>query len=479
MHRRPRKVCTALREHSYVSYAKIASASGFSDINVTIIKATTPDDTPVEEKYIQHLLRLFSISPSSCHSFALSFTRRFGTTRSWRVALKCLILLHRLLRSVPGNSPLWTELLWTRSNGLISLYPCHFRDNSSSCSDSYTNFIRSYAQLVDEALNCVMVDGTKFENQDQEQEQGQEEQEEKEGDAMHETFQEKMKEMGEVLELLPQLQSVIDRVMDCFPVGVAARSFMVQSAMKLIIRDSFVCYTKFRKEITAVLDNLLQMPYRNCIAAFNIYKKASVQSNQLYEFYEWCKVKRLCGSYEYPLVEPIPHIQIKALETFLSGMWQLTESSSPTSSSSSSEESRSLFTEGEGEKQLVVRRDIVNIKGQGFADEEERPLIDREDDKEDDVSWETLLETSITFSHQSDLMFSLSSNGYQWGCQGGFNDEHSIDGKGIRHNGDADDGRWKIAVYQSPAAAAAANNPFSQPNEESINYYGRFARNPS
>ena len=297
-----------------MSYAKIASASGFSDINLIIIKATAPDDLPLHEKYIQHLLKLFSISPSTCHSFAISFTRRFGTTRCWRVALKCLILLHRLLRSVPGNSSLWTELLWTRSNALISLYPCHFKDDSSSCPVSYTNFVISYARLLDEALNCVALDCTNLEDQDLEQNE----------EAMDETFREKMKEMGQVLEMLPQLQSLIDRVMECYPVGVAAPSFIVQGAMKLIIRDSFVCYTKFRREIVAVLDNLLEMPYRNCIAAFNIYKKAAAQTNELYEFYEWCKAKGLCGMYEYPLVEPIPYIQIKALESFLSGMWQLT-----------------------------------------------------------------------------------------------------------------------------------------------------------
>lgn len=434
-------------------YAKIASVGGFSDINLIIIKATAPDDLPVHEKYINHFLKRFSISPSSCHSFALSFTRRFGTTRCWRVALKCLILLHRLLRSVPGNSPLWTELLWTRSNALISLYPCRFRDESSSCSVSYTKFILSYAQLLDEALNCVFLDNTKLE---EEKETG--------TTTMHETetdqsFQDKMKEMGEILELLPQLQSLIDRVMDCCPVGLAARSFIVQSAMKLIIRDSFFCYTKFRREITVVLDNLLQMPYRKSIAAFNIYKKASVQSNQLYEFYEWCKAKGLCGSYEYPLVEPIPHIQIEALETFLSGMWQLTDSSSsPTGSSSSSVESSTTFTEGEGGG---GEREVVHIKGERFEnDEEEKPLIDLED-KFDNDNWETLLETSISFSSQvydqSEGMCNFfSSNGYQWGRESGFENGHSFDGKEGHENAHE---TWKITIYKSPTAAAYSN-PF-------------------
>ncbi|CAJ1936731.1 unnamed protein product [Sphenostylis stenocarpa] len=427
-----------------MSYANIATVSGFSDMNLIIIKATAPDDLPLPEKYIQHLLKLFTVSPSTCHSFAISFTRRFGTTRSWRVALKCLILLHRLLRSVPGNSTLWSELLWTRSNALISLHPCHFKDDSSSCPVSYTNFIISYAHLLDEALNCVALDDTKME--------GQEVDEKEEPIAETESFHEKLKELGEVLEVLPQLQSLIDRVMACYPMGVAARSFIVQCAMKLIIRDSFVCYTKFRREIVGVLDNLLDMPYRNCIAAFNIYKKAAVQTNELYEFYEWCKVKGLCGLYEYPLVEPIPYIQIKALESFLSGMWQLTESSSPTTSpSSSSVESPSDFTE----RQVVMRRN-VDIKGEVFDAEEEKPLIEQE--IEDDVSWETLLESSISFSHAYPR--DLCSFLYLRGWKDGFGIEHhSINAKEEHKNDEhADD-----TSTSNIASPTSTYNPFSDP----------------
>ncbi|KAK7320116.1 hypothetical protein RJT34_04850 [Clitoria ternatea] len=445
MQRRFRQVCSALKEHSYIRYAKIASASGFSDINLIIVKATSPDDMLLHEKYIQYLLNLFSMSPSSCHSFALSFTRRFGNTRSWRVALKCLILLHRLLRSVPGNSTLWTELLWTRSSALISLYPCHFRDNSSCSPVSYTNFIIAYAHLLDEALNCVSWDSTALKNQHRHQQEEEEEEEEDEGEEAAEsgTFQEKMMEMGEILELLPQLQSIIDRVMDCYPVGVASRSVLVQSAMKLIIRDSFVCYTRFRREIVVVLDNLLQMPYRHCIAAFNIYKKAAVQTNHLYEFYEWCKAKGLCGFYEYPSVEPIPYIQIKALESFLSGMWQLTESSS----SSSSEESSSVL----GERQVAMRREVViNNKDQEFVDEEEKPLIEVELEKNEDDSWETVLESSVSFCdayYHGDLL----SFFHQQEWDSGIHDE--------QHN--SDDHLLKIVPYKSHAATY---NPFSESN---------------
>lgn len=157
--------------------------------------------------------------PSLTHHF----TRRFGNTRSWKVALKCLILLHRLLRSLPEDSPVRAELLWIRSNGLLSLYPCHFRDDSSSNPEAYAVFIRSYAQLLDQALDCFSLDNKETEEE-----------------VMHERLQHKIKQVSRKLELLPRLQSLIDRVLDCIPAGVAPRSLIVQQAMKHIIRDSFI-----------------------------------------------------------------------------------------------------------------------------------------------------------------------------------------------------------------------------------------------
>ncbi|KAJ6890859.1 clathrin assembly protein [Populus alba x Populus x berolinensis] len=163
MHKRFRQVFCALKEHTSVSYAKIATFGGFCDVDLMIVKATAPDDLPLPEKYMHELVKIFSFSNSSFHSFSLSFTRRFGNTRSWKVALKCLILLHRLLRSLPEDSPVRTELLWIRSNGLLSLYPCHFRDDSSSNPEPYTVFIRSYAQLLDQALDCFSLDNKETE----------------------------------------------------------------------------------------------------------------------------------------------------------------------------------------------------------------------------------------------------------------------------------------------------------------------------
>lgn len=396
MHRRFQRFFTSLKEHGCVSYAKIATASGFCDVDLLLIKATAPDDLPLPERYVHELLKIFSISPCSFRSFSLSFTRRFRSTHCWRVALKCLLLVHRLLRSLPEDSPLRSELLWTRSARLLSLNPCHFRDASSSASEDYTSFIRAYAGLLDEALNIFSVETILSEDGE-----------------LPENLSDRMREVGKLLEILPQLQSLIDRVMDCRPIGSAARSFIIKSAMKHIIRDSFICYTTFRRDIVVLLENLFHMPHRNCISAFGIYKKAALQAQQLSEFYDWCKARDLCGPYEYPFIDRIPHIQIQALESFLNGMWQLTDqspssSSSTASHSSSIARSRSSLTEDDGEFMPKGDVNLVSMQWEKFEDnalvvkseeDEREPLIKLEDgEKAIGWEWEALLEASINLS---------------------------------------------------------------------------------
>lgn len=275
---------------------------------------------------------------------------------------------------------------------MLCLYPCYFRDESSSNADVYTVFVRSYAQLVDEALDCFALDGNYATCCEE----------------LPENVSEKMKEVGRMIEVLPQVQSLIDRVMDCRPTGVAGRSFLVQIAMKNIIRESFLCYKTFRSEMVLVLDTLFQMPYRSCITAFGIYKKAAIQANQLCEFYDWCKEMGFCGVYEYPFVDKIPQIQIKALEAFLNGMWQMTEGeeeeeeetwSSGLSRSNSvvleSSSTPTLTEDDEDNRQIVVREEAK--EGAGWVDfEEKEPLIQFEESEND--SWEDLLEASVNLA---------------------------------------------------------------------------------
>ncbi|KAM0042815.1 putative ANTH domain, ENTH domain, ANTH domain superfamily protein [Helianthus debilis subsp. tardiflorus] len=386
MHKRFQRAYTSIKENTFVGCAKIATVGGFCDIDLIVVKATSPDDIPLRDRYVLQLLKIFSVSPTSYRTFATSFSRRFSKTKCWRVALKCLILLHRLLRALPYNSPFRTELLWTRSNGYLSLDPCPFRDTSSSNSHDYTHFISSYANLLNEALDCLTIDcvDTYIDPEESTDDENDEEHE-----TLIPTYPDKMKLVAEKLEILPQLQTLIDCVIDCKPEGAAARSFLIQCALKYIIRDSFFCYNNYRCEIVSVLDHLIQLPYRSCMTAFGVYKKAAVQADHLSEFYDWCKSVGLCGSYEYPFVDRIPEIQIQALESFLDGMWQLTESSSSSPMASTVESSSSSL---EDEKPLIRFNNWVQFDDDDEKNEEHALITFATNDNV--MTWEVLLEAS-------------------------------------------------------------------------------------
>lgn len=388
MQRRFRRVLTTVKENCSVGYAKIVTAGGFSDVDLIVVKATAPNDSPLPEKYVQELLKIFAFSPPSFRAFSISFSRRFRNTRCWRVGLKCLLLLHRLLQSVSENTEFRSELLRCRASGWIFLHQRQIRDD-----EDYASFIRSYSLLLDESLNCdLFYDANSPDDS---------------GDEAIGTISSRISEINRAIEILSQMQSLIDRVIDCRPAGRAARSFAIRFAMKHIVRESFICYRIFCRDIGSIEDNLLQLPYRSCAAAIEIYKKAAVQANQLSELYGWCKQMGVCAAYEFPDVVRIPESRIQALEEFVGRMWELTESSSSSSPSDSPP-----WANDEAVNEVVVtgNSEWETFEGDDLAEEwrKEKALIDlgveEEEEEESGCSWEDLLEASagLKSSHHWD-----------------------------------------------------------------------------
>ncbi|KAK2999680.1 hypothetical protein RJ639_023657, partial [Escallonia herrerae] len=135
----------------------------------------------------------------------------------------------------------------------------------------------------------------------------------------------------------------------------------------------------------------------------------------------------LCGVYEYPFIDRIPKIQIQALENFLNGMWQLTESSSSTASPLiSSIQSPSSSNDEPANNQTnwaTFEETAIVVKPQ--KDEEMEPLIRLEVDNSE--SWEALLEASVTpigVPSKNSNFFHLNSQGQGQGQGHGYGYEH-------------------------------------------------------
>ncbi|KAG6414451.1 hypothetical protein SASPL_127173 [Salvia splendens] len=93
------------------------------------------------------------------------------------------------------------------SDDSTSLYPCTFRDSTSSTSDDYTSFVKSYARLLDKALDAHAFIYTNGDDADK---------------------------LTSTIEVMPQH----------------------------VIHDS-ICW--YAVEMDKVLENLIRMPYRSCV----------------------------------------------------------------------------------------------------------------------------------------------------------------------------------------------------------------------
>eukprot|EP01018_Ginkgo_biloba_P023101 Gb_31324 [translate_table: standard] len=319
VHRKLRQALGAVKDQTSIGLARVSSNIGIPDLEVAIVKATSHDPVPMDEKYVHEILFLVSNTPGSVSALAMGLAKRFDRTHNWIVALKGLMLIHRLLRG--GDRYFEEELRLSRAKGLLNLNLSNFRDHSSSNSWDFTAFLRSYSQFLDERMDWSITPSGKLENAS--------------GYGVCEEIHSNSKLPGEevkttekkilelVLDRLPKSQRLLDRVIACRPTGLAKSNRLVQIALNSVVRESFQLYANVCDGIASLIDTFFDMQYQHCVVAFEIYKKAASQSHELLMFFEKCKEMNVCGSFEYPTVERINQEHVDTLEEFMNNRSQV------------------------------------------------------------------------------------------------------------------------------------------------------------
>uniref|UniRef100_A0A7N0RA01 ENTH domain-containing protein n=1 Tax=Kalanchoe fedtschenkoi TaxID=63787 RepID=A0A7N0RA01_KALFE len=91
-----RKAIGAVKDQTSIGIAKVASNMA-PDLEVAIVKATSHDEDPADEKYIREVVNFVSSSRGYVHASVAALSKRLSKTRDWVVAIKSLVLVHRLL----------------------------------------------------------------------------------------------------------------------------------------------------------------------------------------------------------------------------------------------------------------------------------------------------------------------------------------------------------------------------------------------
>ncbi|XP_062178500.1 putative clathrin assembly protein At5g57200 isoform X3 [Phragmites australis] len=149
-----RKAYGALKDSTKVGLANFNSE--YKDLDIAIVKATNHVECPPKER---HLRRILFATSANCPRADVAYSictlaRRLSKTKNWIVALKTLIVIHRLLRE--GDGTFRDDFLTYSYRGNILQIP-QFQDDSSPLAWDCSAWVRTYALYLDERVECFRV----------------------------------------------------------------------------------------------------------------------------------------------------------------------------------------------------------------------------------------------------------------------------------------------------------------------------------
>ncbi|CAH2035173.1 unnamed protein product [Thlaspi arvense] len=291
-----RQVLGHAKDHASIgrAIAQNYNEKGFFDIEVAVVRATSHDDCPVDDKTMHEILFLVSNTPGAIPFLAEQISRRLAKTRDCLVAGKTLLLIHRLLRS--SSRCIEQQLHIAHTSGHLQIGCCWFMMSQDHPSFAFLQNYVGYLQervgwIINQAgkLEPVMSGGTKFSRY-------------------------KEKSMDLVFHILPKCQEFIAKVLKCSPVDAWPIDNLVQAATGNILKESFQVYMTYSDGVAALSNMLFDLSRPARDLACGMLRKASQQIQDLEVLYEKCRGFSGMKSLDYPSLQAINMDHVVALE---------------------------------------------------------------------------------------------------------------------------------------------------------------------
>ncbi|KAJ3687725.1 hypothetical protein LUZ61_016889 [Rhynchospora tenuis] len=334
-----RSALGAIKDQTSISIAKVSSNSSAPEIDVLVVKATSHDAEPAEDRHIREILSLTSGSPVHTASCVAAISRRISRTRDWVVALKSISLVHRLITD--GSPTFRQEILYATRRGTRLLNLSDFRDEAHSASWDHSTFVRTYSLFLDQRLEFLQYDAktSARSNSRSNQQSPRDRWDDNYSDPnttdpyyrspiderRNGSTSNGARPLTPVRDLKPerligrmhQLQQLLDRFLACRPTGAAKHNRLILISLYLIVKDSFQIYADICEVLAVLLDRFFEMEYQDCVKAFEAHVSAAKQIDELIALYAWCKDVGVARSSEYPEVQRITEKLLESLEEFV------------------------------------------------------------------------------------------------------------------------------------------------------------------
>nr|BAJ96932.1 predicted protein [Hordeum vulgare subsp. vulgare] len=273
---------------------------GAAELDAAVIRATSHDDRFVDRGAAARVLDLARASSPSPLVWALA--RRAGRTRCWAVALKALMLAHRLLL-----------LAQPRAGGRVPFDLADFRDRSSA---GFSVLVRAYFRFLDaRSLFAAEENDDAGANGDEDEDD----------------------EETRLLDRLSRRQHLLDLLMQIRPYGDGMeRQSLVLDAMECAVVEIFDVYGQVRAGIAEYLvavlggsaattptprprpgETVATARRRRAMQGVRVLRKESEQSALVSSYFELCRTLGVLSAAEFPAVERVPDHDIRDLEMLI------------------------------------------------------------------------------------------------------------------------------------------------------------------
>ncbi|XP_024965681.1 putative clathrin assembly protein At5g57200 [Cynara cardunculus var. scolymus] len=302
-----RRAYGALKDSTTVSLAKVSSE--FKNLDIAIVKATNHEECPPKEQHVRRIIvgTSFAVPRADVGYCIHALSRRLMKTKNWIVAVKILMVFHRVLRE---GDPSFREELLNYSRRIHIFQILEFRDDSSHLACDCSSWIRRYAMFLEERLECYRVSGFDIENERLTTATGI-------GKAYSRM---RLMNVDELLDQLPAMQQLLYRLIVCQPEGAACHNSLIQQALALVFKESFKIYSVINDGVIKLVESFFNMSKDKAVPALNIYKKAGKQAEQLAELYNLGKHMRLAMNIQFPTLNQPPPSFLATMEEYVKGV---------------------------------------------------------------------------------------------------------------------------------------------------------------
>ncbi|KAK8568896.1 hypothetical protein V6N13_106775 [Hibiscus sabdariffa] len=299
----------AVKDHTSISLAKVVNTNSAS-LEVAVLKATTHDQSPIHERYVDEILKTVSSNPTFSGIAARSIAKRLGKTKSWVVALKCLMLVLRVFQD--GDPYFPKEVLHAMNRKAKILNLPTFRDESSSNPCDYTAFVKSFASYLEERLDCFLTGKLQRRFTFMEKQIGHHHR-------CRRVNQQPVRHMKPpmLLDRISYWQRLLDKAIATKPTGSAKTNRLVLVSFYAVVRETFDLYRDISNGLGLVLDGFFHLQHQSCVSAIEYCVKARTQFQHLSSFYENCKRLAVGRTSDYPSVHGISEELLETLKEFV------------------------------------------------------------------------------------------------------------------------------------------------------------------